>query len=126
MKILVTGGAGVIGPELVWQLAGGGAEVRVAGKLTYAANPASPDPVRASPRFHSRGTEFTAGLPGHDRRYAIDPSELETELGWRPAESFDTELARTVDWYLDNPDWWRPPREKVYAGQRLGLPGSVE
>lgn len=71
-------------------------------------------------------TEFTAGRPGHDRRYAIDPSKLETELGWRPAESFDTGLARTVDWYLDNPDWWRPLRDKVYAGERLGLPGSVE
>ena len=59
--------------------------------------------------------------PGHDFRYAIDPTKLETELGWRAEETFETGLARTVDWYLANETWWRPLREKRYDGQRLGL-----
>jgi dTDP-glucose 4,6-dehydratase len=59
--------------------------------------------------------------PGHDRRYAIDPAKIEGELGWRARESFETGLARTVDWYLANEAWWRPLRERVYRGQRLGL-----
>jgi dTDP-glucose 4,6-dehydratase len=64
--------------------------------------------------------EFVEDRPGHDRRYAIDPSKVERELGWRPQESFETGLARTVDWYLANEWWWRPIREHRYGGQRLG------
>jgi dTDP-glucose 4,6-dehydratase len=59
--------------------------------------------------------------PGHDRRYAIDPSRIETELGWRAQESFETGLRKTVRWYLDNRAWWTPIREGVYGGERLGL-----
>ena len=59
--------------------------------------------------------------PGHDRRYAIDPSKIERELGWRPQVSFEEGLEATVRWYLDNEDWWRPPRSEVYGGERLGL-----
>jgi dTDP-glucose 4,6-dehydratase len=47
---------------------------------------------------------------GHDRRYAIDPAKIETELGWRPEIDFETGMARTIDWYLANPSWWRPLR----------------
>ena len=43
--------------------------------------------------------------PGHDRRYAIDASKVERDLGWRPAETFDTGIRKTVQWYLDNPAW---------------------
>jgi len=63
---------------------------------------------------------FVTDRPGHDLRYAIDPTKIETELGWKPSENFDTGLARTVRWYLDNEWWWRPIREKKYAGRRLG------
>ena len=59
--------------------------------------------------------------PGHDLRYAIDASKLEGELGWRARESFDTGIEKTIRWYLDNEWWWRPLREKVYAGERLGV-----
>ncbi len=59
--------------------------------------------------------------PGHDRRYAIDPSKIETELGWRAEKTFDTGIASTVEWYLNNEWWWRPLRENVYSGSRLGL-----
>ncbi|MEL7303599.1 MAG: dTDP-glucose 4,6-dehydratase [Pseudomonadota bacterium] len=64
---------------------------------------------------------FVTDRPGHDRRYAIDATKLETELGWRASETFSTGLAKTIDWYLDNRDWWQPLRDGVYDGGRLGL-----
>ena len=63
---------------------------------------------------------FVADRPGHDLRYAIDPTKLMTELGWKPARTFDTGIRETVQWYLDNDWWWRPIHEQKYAGQRLG------
>ncbi len=63
---------------------------------------------------------FVTDRPGHDRRYAIDATKLETELGWKAEENFDTGLAKTVDWYLDNRWWWEPIRSGNYAGERLG------
>ncbi len=68
---------------------------------------------------------FVADRPGHDQRYAIDPSKAERELGWRPRETFGSGLARTVEWYLANEWWWRPHREGRYAGERLGLPATA-
>jgi dTDP-glucose 4,6-dehydratase len=64
---------------------------------------------------------FVTDRPGHDRRYAIDPAKIETELGWRAEETFESGLAKTVQWYLDNEAWWRPLRDTVYSGERLGL-----
>ena len=61
-----------------------------------------------------------ADRPGHDLRYAIDPTKLMTQLGWKPRENFETGIRRTVAWYLDNDWWWRPIRANRYAGQRLG------
>ncbi len=63
---------------------------------------------------------FVTDRPGHDRRYAIDATKIETELGWKAEENFDTGLARTIDWYLDNRWWWEPIRSGRYAGERLG------
>lgn len=63
---------------------------------------------------------FVTDRPGHDRRYAIDASKIERDLGWRPSETFETGLARTIDWYLDNAWWWEPIRSQKYAGERLG------
>jgi dTDP-glucose 4,6-dehydratase len=59
--------------------------------------------------------------PGHDRRYAIDPSKIEKELGWRAEKTFGTGIAATIEWYLNNEWWWRPLRDNVYSGSRLGL-----
>jgi dTDP-glucose 4,6-dehydratase len=67
---------------------------------------------------------FVEDRPGHDRRYAIDPAKAERELGWAPEESFESGLARTVDWYLAREDWWRPLREGRYGGERLGGAGK--
>lgn len=64
--------------------------------------------------------EFVTDRPGHDARYAIDAGKLETELGWRAREDFDSGIEKTVRWYLDNRWWWQPLRER-YDGQRLGL-----
>ena len=58
--------------------------------------------------------------PGHDARYAIDATRLETELGWRAQEDFDSGIAKTVRWYLDN-EWWWGPLRAAYDGERLGL-----
>ena len=63
---------------------------------------------------------YVADRPGHDRRYAIDPTRIETELGWSPQTDFETGIRKTVAWYLARRDWWEPLRER-YAGQRLGL-----
>jgi dTDP-glucose 4,6-dehydratase len=64
--------------------------------------------------------QFVDDRPGHDRRYAIDPSKIEKELGWRAGQSFEAGLASTVEWYLANEWWWRPIRDGKYAGGRLG------
>ncbi|MFZ2982192.1 MAG: dTDP-glucose 4,6-dehydratase [Sphingobium sp.] len=64
--------------------------------------------------------EYVTDRPGHDARYAIDATRLETELGWRAQENFDSGIEKTVRWYLDNEWWWRPLRDQ-YDGQRLGL-----
>lgn len=64
---------------------------------------------------------FVADRPGHDARYAIDASKIKKELGWEPERSFDKGLRETIDWYLNNQEWWEPLRKDVYSGQRLGL-----
>jgi dTDP-glucose 4,6-dehydratase len=66
---------------------------------------------------------FVPDRPGHDRRYAIDPSKAEEELGWRATEDFESGIDKTVDWFLANDWWWRPIREQRYAGARLGTAG---
>ena len=63
---------------------------------------------------------FVTDRPGHDRRYAIDASKIERELGWRADRSFEAGLAETIDWFLANEWWWRPIRERNYRGARLG------
>ena len=85
------------------------------------------------PRWASAAADSRRGLitfvtdrPGHDRRYAIDATKLERELGWRAAETFDSGLAKTVRWYLDNRAWWEPLRNGVYAGERLGLLSAAD
>ena len=70
---------------------------------------------------HEALIAFVADRPGHDQRYGIDPAKLERELGWKPEQSFETGIAATVQWYLDNEWWWRPILEGAYSGERLGL-----
>ena len=63
---------------------------------------------------------FVADRPGHDKRYAIDATKLESELGWKAQEDFGSGIRKTIQWYLDNDWWWRPIREGRYSGERLG------
>ncbi len=67
---------------------------------------------------------FVTDRPGHDARYAIDSTKAERELGWSSSVTFEEGLSRTVDWYLANESWWRPLRDGVYSGDRLGLVGT--
>jgi dTDP-glucose 4,6-dehydratase len=83
------------------------------------------DEIVPSNRQREALIEFVTDRPGHDARYAIDATKLETELGWRALENFDTGIEKTVRWYLDNEWWWRPLRER-YAGERLGLLKAVK
>jgi dTDP-glucose 4,6-dehydratase len=63
---------------------------------------------------------FVSDRPGHDRRYAIDPSRIERDLGWRSEQDFESGLDATIRWYLANEWWWRPIRKGKYSGARLG------
>ena len=64
---------------------------------------------------------YVTDRPGHDARYAIDPSRIRDELGWRPSVTVEEGLERTVQWYLDNEAWWRPLQERHGVGERLGV-----
>ncbi len=70
---------------------------------------------------HSQLLHFVADRPGHDMRYAIDASKINSELGWKPQETFETGLRKTVEWYLNNRQWWSRVRDGSYRGERLGL-----
>ena len=77
----------------------------------------APDPVL---RPRSDRITFVENRPGHDLRYAIDGSKTDRELGWKPEETFESGLGKTVRWYLENRSWWTRVRTGVYRGQRLG------
>lgn len=83
------------------------------------------DALAPANRSREELIDFVADRPGHDARYAIDATKLETELGWRARENFDTGIEKTVRWYLSNDWWWRPLRER-YNGERLGLLSSAK
>ena len=78
---------------------------------------------RADGAAYAAQITHVADRPGHDQRYAIDPSKLERDLGWTAQESFDSGIERTVRWYLDNESWWRPLVEQKGATVRAGLKG---
>jgi dTDP-glucose 4,6-dehydratase len=79
------------------------------------------DVLRTSEQPHNRLISYVTDRPGHDRRYAIDATKIENELGWRAEETFETGIEKTVNWYFERTDWWKPLRDNVYRGQRLGL-----
>jgi dTDP-glucose 4,6-dehydratase len=74
-------------------------------------------------RRHGDLITFVADRPGHDRRYAIDASKLERELGWRAQENFESGIEKTVRWYVDEQPWWRAILARGYATKRVGLSG---
>jgi dTDP-glucose 4,6-dehydratase len=70
---------------------------------------------------HRNLISFVADRPGHDRRYAIDASKLERELGWRAEENFESGIEKTVLWYIDQQPWWQAILERGYTAKRVGL-----
>jgi dTDP-glucose 4,6-dehydratase len=70
---------------------------------------------------HEQLIEFVPDRPGHDRRYAIDATRIDGELGWKPRETMQSGLRKTVQWYLANRPWWDAIRSGVYRGERLGI-----
>lgn len=75
---------------------------------------------RADGKSYAEQITFVADRPGHDLRYAIDASKIQRELGWKPQETFETGMRKTVEWYLNNKWWWEPLYAK-YQRKRLGL-----
>ena len=80
------------------------------------------DELRPGEQPYDNLITFVTDRPGHDMRYAIDASRIETELGWKPSVSVEEGLRKTVEWYLANEEWWRPLWE-AGAGKRLGTKG---
>ena len=78
------------------------------------------DRLRPESAPHDQLITFVTDRPGHDRRYAIDPDRIRNELGWRPSVTVEEGLRRTVEWYLENEDWWRPLLDRKGVGERLG------
>ena len=78
------------------------------------------DRLRPAARPYFELVSFVADRPGHDLRYAIDPTRIRTELGWRPAVTLTQGLEKTVHWYLDNEDWWQALQNRSGVGNRLG------
>ena len=79
---------------------------------------------RLSPRAEGSYADlitFVTDRPGHDARYAIDPSRIRDELGWRPSVTVEEGLEQTVQWYLDSEDWWQPLLQRSGVGERLGI-----
>lgn len=79
------------------------------------------DEKRPKARPYAEQITFVADRPGHDARYAIDPSRIREELGWRPSVTLAEGLAKTVDWYLANEAWWRALQDRDGVGRRLGV-----
>ncbi|HHX90269.1 MAG TPA: NAD-dependent epimerase/dehydratase family protein, partial [Paracoccus sp.] len=80
------------------------------------------DEMRPKERgFYADQISFVTDRPGHDARYAIDPTRIREELGWRPSVTVEEGLRRTVAWYLENESWWRPLQARQGVGARLGV-----
>ena len=135
MRILLTGGAGFIGSAVVRQLIAETAHTVInVDALCYSgrAERSNLDLARQIRRLvdellpgsgmgsRERLIQFVDDRPGHDFRYAIDPSRIEQDLGWRAEESLDSGLRKTVQWYLSRPDWITQSKQ---ASRRQGFGG---
>lgn len=78
------------------------------------------DEMKPGPKPYAEQITFVTDRPGHDMRYAIDPTRIRTELNWRPSVTVEEGLRKTVRWYLDNEPWWKALQERDGVGQRLG------
>ena len=79
------------------------------------------DQKRPKAAPYSDQITYVTDRPGHDARYAIDPTRIREELGWRPSVTVEQGLEKTVQWYLDNEAWWKPLQARAGVGVRLGV-----
>ena len=79
---------------------------------------------RSNGGSYSELITYVTDRPGHDFRYAIDASKINKDLGWSPAETFETGIRKTIQWYLDNEQWWRHIQDGTYNQERLGIEKS--
>ena len=79
------------------------------------------DDVKPGAAPYAEQITYVKDRPGHDMRYAIDAGKIQRELGWKPEETFESGIRKTVQWYLDNESWWKAVQDGSYQGQRLGL-----
>ena len=78
------------------------------------------DELKPKESNYEKQITYVADRPGHDMRYAIDASKIESELGWNPNETFESGIRKTVKWYLQNEEWWKSVLDGSYQGERLG------
>lgn len=78
------------------------------------------DELRPKEAPYADQITFVTDRPGHDLRYAIDPERIRSELGWRPSVTLEQGLKKTVQWYLENEEWWRALQDRAGVGERLG------
>ena len=76
-------------------------------------------PAESGKSYHQLIT-FVKDRPGHDFRYAINSKKIKQDLGWQPQETFQSGLRKTINWYLDNKDWWIETQKNIYQQERLG------
>ena len=76
-------------------------------------------PAESGNSYHQLIT-FVKDRPGHDFRYAIDSTKIKQDLGWQPHKTFQSGLRKTINWYLNNKDWWTETQENIYQQERLG------
>ena len=75
---------------------------------------------RKNNKLYEELIDFVDDRPGHDYRYAIDSSKIKNDLGWIPNETFESGIKKTIDWYLNNEEWWRKIQQGIYSQERLG------
>ncbi len=78
------------------------------------------DDLRPAERPYGDLITYVTDRPGHDARYAIDPSRIRDELGWRPSVTVQQGMEKTVRWYLENENWWQALQDRDGVGTRLG------
>jgi len=120
----------IIGEELSGQVVqSGGMTASSAVELSSSESPAQPlNPAEGCDHSTTKSFQdlitFVKDRPGHDMRYAIDPTKIRDELGWEPKEDFESGFRKTVKWYLENPSWWQNILSGEYQLERLGGSGN--